>query len=580
MSPEDVECHASCSLRRSQLKVLVWHNTVHVSALTKAWTSRNVKEISALEDVSLHQRRKRLRFGQDLHKHVLAGGAVDLAVSMKICWLGFAGQASLVAMDIEGKGATNWSEFENAVGDFLKSSFHPDAVTKPRFKSTERQANDSCTEPAHRHQPPSSKTSNPDWIVTELSGDKEIKIVNDAKYYRASKLTAHDLDKLRSDMKSHGADHGVMIVHTDGTGTIPMNRKLSTMAVEHRILILSCTAGRYPHIDRQSKDILASLIAKPGLPSRTARALAPAANVAPAQQNARGLLMMGNSGALDPASKPAVGRGAGASKATAAATAAAGRNGAETPPWAGAAATGVIAFVAVTMSIAAIAAIDWGISRACEAGKNLEEARKVAEGAQSSKEVDGYGDRIQGLQQELDECRKIVSDARMNGRDTEAFCALAVLHLLVSGRIPTLLHKIQDVASEMGDKMQFLQEQEKQEERRRDESSEGESDNTKVAVLSGLVCGEGLLLSSIGAVFPPILAVTIPMAVGGAGTAVGTGVASSDHSKTKRVTEEILKSIPDQMDKLEDLQGKCDEVLSQGVELLHWCLQQVAPSKL
>ena len=521
----------------------------------------------------------------------------------------------------EGKGAAKPFEYENAVGEWLKSGFGSEVVTKPKFKSTERQANDSCQDSTHQHQAPSSKTSNPDWIVTVPSGDKEVKIVIDAKYYRASNLTAHDLDKLRSDKKSHGADHGGIIVHTDGSGTIPISDKLSAMAFEHGIFILGFTAGRYPHLDQQSKDIL-RLIAKPELagkvqeavkqmdggevskglgelrrtflavagellrvcPMATGSVLVSIVGIAAVQRITAGghLSVIGKSGVLATTSKAAIGAGAGASQTTAAAGSSGAATSASAATGAGAAAA-AIAVAAVMMSLAAAKAIGWGISTALQARSYLLEARKVtAVLAQSSKEVDGYGDCIQELQKELDECLRIVpDDAKMKEGDQEAsFCAVAELHLLVSERIPTLLQNIQDVAREMGHKTQRLQEQAKEEEKRRDQAREGQASHTTAAVGSGVVSGLGVGLSFLAFFCPPVLAVTIPMAVGGAGAAVGTGIAADQHGKTKVVAKESLENIRNQMDKLKDLQDKCGKLHTQCVDLLRKCLQQIARSKL
>ena len=47
--------------------------------------------------------------------------------------------------------------------------------------------------------------------------------VVDAKHYSASKVSAHDVDKLLSDKKSHRAEIGILMVYMDGSCSLPIS---------------------------------------------------------------------------------------------------------------------------------------------------------------------------------------------------------------------------------------------------------------------------------------------------------------------------------------------------------------------
>eukprot|EP00435_Cladocopium_sp_Y103_P032436 s943_g8.t1 len=119
----------------------------------------------------------------------------------------------------------NWVWYENAVGECLKDVCGKDKVTKPKFRATDRQDNDTCHAEQHSHCSPSSKTSNPDWIMDM----PDCRWVVDAKYYSASKVNAHDVDKLLSDKKSHGAKIGILMVYVDSC-SLPISPNVQEMA--------------------------------------------------------------------------------------------------------------------------------------------------------------------------------------------------------------------------------------------------------------------------------------------------------------------------------------------------------------
>ena len=135
----------------------------------------------------------------------------------------------------------NWAWYENSVGQCLKDVCGKDKVTKPKFRATDRQDNDPCHAEQHSHRSPSSKTSNPDWIVDM----PDCQWVVDAKYYPASKVNAHDVNKLLSDKKSHEAEIGILMVYVDGSCSLPVSPNVQEMALQHGILIVPYT-GQNP----------------------------------------------------------------------------------------------------------------------------------------------------------------------------------------------------------------------------------------------------------------------------------------------------------------------------------------------
>jgi formate-dependent nitrite reductase cytochrome c552 subunit len=57
---------------------------------------------------------------------------------------------------------------------------------------------------------------------------------------------------------------------------------------------------------------------------------------------------------------------------------------------------------------------------------------------------------------------------------------------------------------------------------------------------------------------------------------VGTGIAADCHDgKTKKLTQEQIQSIKDQISKLEELKQKCQNLHAQGTDLLQSVLQKL-----
>lgn len=69
--------------------------------------------------------------------------------------------------------------------------------------------------------------------------------VVDTKYYSASKVSAHDVDKLLSDKKSHRAEIGILMVYMDGSCSLRISPNVQKMAEQHGILIVPYT-GQNP----------------------------------------------------------------------------------------------------------------------------------------------------------------------------------------------------------------------------------------------------------------------------------------------------------------------------------------------
>ena len=230
------------------------------------------------------------------------------------------------------------------------------------------------------------------------------------------------------------------------------------------------------------------------------------------------------------------------------------------------------------MRLAAVGVIAWGVNQACTAHAALQEARKVSEYMkQSSKELAEFQTQVHQLQQELDRYSEILSgmDAKLKKGSKERFWALAELNLLVAEKIPSLLGRIQDVAQNMWEKGQRLNNDLDDAERREANARCEQKGNTTAAIGAG-VGASGAGLSFLAPLCPPILAFTIPLALGGTGAAVGTGIAADCHDgKTKKLTQEQIQSIKDQISKLEELKQKCQNLHAQGTDLLQSVLQKL-----
>ncbi|OLQ01989.1 Proteasome assembly chaperone 2 [Symbiodinium microadriaticum] len=122
--------------------------------------------------------------------------------------------------------------FEEEVGECLKEAFGKDWVDKPPFRKIDRVTTE-CHEAQHRHKEPTSRTSNPDYKVT-IKGDR---YVIDAKYHSKSHVSTDDVSKIWSDMKSHGASKGVLVVN-HGHCLNNVSATLERTAQDHHVIVL------------------------------------------------------------------------------------------------------------------------------------------------------------------------------------------------------------------------------------------------------------------------------------------------------------------------------------------------------
>ena len=229
------------------------------------------------------------------------------------------------------------------------------------------------------------------------------------------------------------------------------------------------------------------------------------------------------------------------------------------------------------MSLVAVGAIAWGANQAHAAHAALQNARKVSEYLkQSSKELAEFEPQVHQLQQELDGYSEILSgmDAKLEKGGEKRFWALAELNLLVAEKIPSLLDRIQDIAQNMWKKAERLNNDLEGAKGREADARRGQDRNTDAAVIAGATGGFGAV-SVLGIVCPPVLLVTVPVALGGTGAAITTGIAADLHGKTKKLAQEQIQSIKNQIGNLEELKQKCQNLHAQGTDLLQSALQKL-----
>ena len=489
-----------------------------------------------------------------------------------------------------GSDKCDWRTFEEATGKLLERRYGKGNVTKPAFRATERKDNDPCQE-GHAHQSPGSqksKTSNPDFIVSVSTPDGRKVGVVDAKCYKNSFLTAGEIDKLLSDKKSHKADFCILVVYQkDRESFNPIPESIMKTIQDHGIWCWS--------FDGHSA-VWNTMQKEPELNARQKESVKKALSLLDAGDTSCSLRLM-NSVMLEVAAAGvpilAVGSlwsffGLGQSKIlTGLATGVLSGIGSGTLPGFAAASAGAAAskvsvipssafgvpIVALSFLSCALAAgaIGWAIGQVAAAEERLKYAKSVMEFLkESSRSVDHFQNLVKELEEEHDTYAKFLADVKQMENDNEEvrLNAHLWLMLILREKIPSLLLRVKDVSEQISGKAKHLQ-QEKDAAKRREEGARGSQ------IDNGIACGVasgGATALTVGTIataclFPPLLFFMIPATVGSVGAAVWTGVASARDGNTKVCENRNGEEIWTQINKLESIQKKCQE-LSDGIAKL------------
>jgi len=142
------------------------------------------------------------------------------------------------------------------------------------------------------------------------------------------------------------------------------------------------------------------------------------------------------------------------------------------------------------------------------------------------------------------------------------------LMLILREKIPSLLLRVKDVSEQISGKAKHLQQEKDAAKRREEGARDSQIDN-------GIACGVasgGATALTVGTIataclFPPLLFFMIPATLGSVGLAAGAGVASAQDGNTKVCENRNGEEIWIQINKLESIQKKCQE-LSDGIAKL------------
>ncbi|CAK9096058.1 unnamed protein product [Durusdinium trenchii] len=496
-----------------------------------------------------------------------------------------------------GSDKCDWRKFEEATGKLLEMIYGKGNVTKPAFRATERKDNDFCQE-GHAHQPPGSqksKTSNPDFIVSLPDGRKG---VVDAKYYTSSLLTVESIDKLLSDKKSHEADFCILVVYKK-EGFNPIPESIARTIKEHGIQrwffdgnpALWNTMQKESVLNTRQKESVKKALSlldagdtsgslrlinsvmrqvptaeMPVLDGSTALGILRAQHLWDVLGLGRSKTLMG----LATGKLRGIGTSGLAATSKASASGIAATSKASASAFAGLGAP-IVALSFLSCALAA-GAIGLAIHQVKAAEERLNYAKSVMEFLkESSRHVDHFKDEIKRLEEDRDNCAKLLADVKQMEEDNEEaqLNAHLWLMLLLHEKIPSLLGKVKDLSAQMLEKANHLQHQKDASTSREESAQTSERENGVACGLSAGGAALGLVATGLSAIppFTPLLAVTIPATAGLAITAGLTGHASAQAGDTKVWENRNGGEIQSQINELERIQVKCQELLQDGQNL-------------
>ena len=178
---------------------------------------------------------------------------------------------------------------------------------------------------------------------------------------------------------------------------------------------------------------------------------------------------------------------------------------------------------------------------------------------------------VKELEEEHDTHAKFLADVKQMENDNEEaqLNAHLWLMLLLHEKIPSLLLKVQVVSEQMLHKAKDLQQQKDAATRREEVARESQKNNGIICgITAGAATGYTILGIFVGILCPVTLAVTIPAAVGSAAAAVLTGKASSQNGNAKVCENGNGWEIQSQINELESIRKKCQELLDGTAKLL------------